>query len=66
MDNWEYKITRFGRIDDETTQLLNKYGNEGWELVSVFEAFKGIESYEPKAYFKRKIIPTTSNNCLKS
>ena len=49
---WEYKVLKFptyglsgGKIkEDELNLQLNKYGNEGWELVSALGSNEGMGS----------------------
>ena len=64
MTDWEYQVIdlyqklfdntrKFPKADDET-KLLNTYGKEGWELISVTEAIFENNILH-KAYFKRKI-----------
>ncbi len=50
---WEYK-TLNGSIRNETNsvQVLNKYGEEGWELVAIEP--KSDDSLVPIYIFKRK------------
>ena len=70
---WEYKVVpvtlevhaarikawREGKRPeiDSVEQALNKYGEEGWELVTVQTLhweFRGLEHEQTIAYFKRK------------
>ncbi|MFC7679199.1 DUF4177 domain-containing protein [Paenibacillus sp. GCM10028914] len=45
MTQWEYRTVKYqtggflgGKVkEDELDELLNKYGYEGWELVSCFD-----------------------------
>ncbi|RHW43329.1 DUF4177 domain-containing protein [Neobacillus notoginsengisoli] len=64
MDKWEYKTIKFkpggflgGKIDEEELETdFNKYGQEGWELVSCFDtSFGQGTSREVIAVMKRKI-----------
>jgi hypothetical protein len=64
MDNWEYMVIDLPHVPAKNeSNLLNIYGNEGWELVCVTEAaFGDVSDIDHKAYFKRKI---NTNNIRK-
>jgi hypothetical protein len=54
MQKWEYKVVNFYTEEDWTKdsikkweRLLNKYGAERWELVSIHDSL---------AYFKRPVM----------
>ena len=55
--NWSYKVVSlastadfWGRVKtDETQQMLNELGRQGWELVSVVQPLQRALT----AYFKR-------------
>lgn len=32
---WEYKCVAISGLGEKTTRVLNEYGREGWELVTV-------------------------------
>jgi hypothetical protein len=63
MDRWEYKTIKFqtkgfwgGVLEESTFNLeLNRYGNEGWEVISCFDTsqHEGI-SRDVVVVFKRK------------
>jgi hypothetical protein len=58
MVKWEYSSVALVKIQKDTglstdTQLLNKYGLEGWELVSVVSVQTNY-GFEIIAYLKRK------------
>lgn len=46
MKKYEYKCVFIIGLSEKTTRILNTYGDDGWELVSVNWAWH---------YFKRKI-----------
>ncbi|WP_270940853.1 DUF4177 domain-containing protein [Romboutsia lituseburensis] len=46
MVKYEYKCVMIIGDSNKTSELLNKYGNEGWELVSVWNTWH---------YFKREL-----------
>jgi hypothetical protein len=46
MKKYEYKCIFIWGAGEKTTRILNKYGKEGWELVSVFWCWH---------YFKRPL-----------
>lgn len=52
MNKWEY-IT-LPLISHATKQILDQWGNEGWELVQVVPGPEGTTN--PIAYMKRKKI----------
>ena len=63
MDRWEYKTIKFalkgftgGILDTEDFDYeLNKYGSQGWELVSCFTSNSSYGySRDAIAVFKRK------------
>ena len=67
MDRWEYLVVDVNqaihkpnenKLNDvnKITEVLNLYGKDGWELVSVteYQSHSGISVYY-KAYFKRAI-----------
>jgi len=63
MEQWEYQTIKFktggflgGKIDPEEFDYeLNKYGSEGWELVSCFDTSKNQgESRDIIVVFKRR------------
>lgn len=47
MTRWEYK---YDLVDRVTESLLNKFGERGWELVTIFQRPDGIN-----LYFKRPV-----------
>lgn len=47
MQNYEYKII----TTSSTTEQLNEWGSEGWDLVSVV-----VDDYTRCYYFKRPIV----------
>lgn len=53
MKKFEYKIEELCRTNEETCSLLNKLGEQGWELVSI-DKRSGIF-----AYFKRCVKAPT-------
>ncbi len=46
LKKYEYKCVSIFGLGEKTTRMLNAYGQEGWELVSVYWAWH---------YFKREI-----------
>lgn len=51
MDKWEYKVDKI-MFDSYTIEdILNKYGEEGWELVSMVDRFGGYKLF----IFKRRL-----------
>jgi hypothetical protein len=63
MEKWEYKTIKFqtggflgGKLDtDEFESMLNKMGEQGWELISCFDTSLGHgASRDVIAVFKRK------------
>ena len=62
MKKYEYKHVRYApgfwiwistkRFDEDYTALLNKYGNEGWELKSSFH--EGFSSHLHLAFAKEQ------------
>jgi hypothetical protein len=40
LNNWEYRVITIGRIwgtkDEQIEEMLNEWGEEGWEAVSVY------------------------------
>ena len=38
MNKCEYKCVFIAGLEEKRTRILNEYGREGWELVSVFWA----------------------------
>lgn len=62
MEQWEYKTMKFktggflgGKVDTEELEVeLNRYGSEGWELVSCFDtSLSQGQSREVIVIFKR-------------
>ncbi len=55
MSKWEYLVEEMDNGDEESQDLLNKLGDEGWELISVTPAVydDGRCEFE-KAFLKRK------------
>jgi hypothetical protein len=61
--NWEYKLVYFGmeNADEdeyekrlhESAHLLNKFGEEGWELITFLPHRMAAESNKYHAVFKR-------------
>lgn len=45
MTKWEYKYELVERVSES---LLNKFGERGWELVTIFQRPEGVS-----LYFKR-------------
>lgn len=60
MVNWEYcKLTVPPSQSADHIDILNKFGADGWELVSVIRYPSGCEgSYARDLYFKRKCFET--------
>jgi len=63
MEQWEYKTLKFmtggffgGKVDEEELELeLNRYGADGWELVSTFDTSQSQgASREIIVVFKRR------------
>lgn len=52
MKKFEYKIIDIEDFQVKYKNALTKYGEEGWELVSVQPLYGSSKSY----YFKREII----------
>jgi hypothetical protein len=50
--NWEYKQLFLSAYED-STQQLNKMGNDGWELVNVAASCPNIENCRLVAFLKR-------------
>ncbi len=64
MDKWEYQVVDFQQrlykvggpnfpSADEETKLLNEYGKDGWELVSVTQTLYEARRFH-SAYLKRR------------
>lgn len=54
MTAWEYKIVRLFTDGDKLIELLNGYGNNGWELITVTAPSQGANGlFDPVAFFKR-------------
>ncbi|MDF2716895.1 MAG: hypothetical protein K0R28_3820 [Paenibacillus sp.] len=63
MEQWEYKTFKYqtggflgGKVDPEEFEAeLNRYGSQGWELVSCFDtAISQGQSRDVIVVFKRK------------
>jgi len=57
---WEYMVILVGYIEEEEMRVLNTYGEEGWELVTVSSAY--YDQSTPTritAYLKRIVTPRT-------
>lgn len=52
-DKYEYKYASLSFSIERSVLVLNKEGEEGWELIKLFEPELGGDSY--KALLKRKI-----------
>jgi nucleotidyltransferase/DNA polymerase involved in DNA repair len=46
MQKWEYKCVAIWGLGGSTTEKLNKYGRDGWELIQVWAVWH---------YFKRPV-----------
>ncbi len=58
MIKWSYKRVTIDILDvlgEGFENTLNKYGNEGWELVSTFDRERGGNSKECFFLFKRQV-----------
>lgn len=64
MDKWEYRTVKFqtggffgGKLDEnEFEVMLNKLGEQGWELISCFDTSQSQgASRDVISVFKRKI-----------
>ena len=55
MKKWKYKVedTQW-EVSWEVEKKLNKFGQNGWELVSVIDYLVGLNSYN-KYFFKREV-----------
>lgn len=51
MKKWKYEIVVFDKITKTSEPVLNLYGMEGWELVTVIRAL-----YYDLAIFKQEVI----------
>ena len=63
MEQWEYKTIKYktggflgGKVDpEEFEEMLNRYGNEGWELISCFDtSISQGQSRDVITIFKRR------------
>ena len=43
MQSWEYSTVPL--IEHATQEILNNWGEEGWELVTVLQGHQGIVAY---------------------
>ncbi|AKG35583.1 DUF4177 domain-containing protein [Paenibacillus durus] len=64
MNRWEYRTVKYktggflgGKLDEEDFEnLLNSYGNDGWELVSCFDtSISQGQTRDVVAIFKRPV-----------
>jgi hypothetical protein len=72
MENWEYMVIPLGwersygeagTKDEEQIKILNRYGGEGWELVSVTVVSRPrSDDKGARVYFKRRIQTPRPND----
>ncbi|MEK3732655.1 MULTISPECIES: DUF4177 domain-containing protein [Paenibacillus] len=63
MEQWEYKTLKYrtggffgGNVKEEDfEEELNRYGMDGWELVSCFDTNMSGQSRDVIVVFKRKV-----------
>ncbi len=66
MAQWEYKIINIRsenyRLDPHAAQEMNRYGEEGWELVAITSVnFKTGATDNIAMVFKRPVSPASSS-----
>ena len=64
MQKWEYQVTKLRSQNKEhLRERLNRFGSEGWELVSVYDSDRtGVGNRQMIGYLKRPIEERSSNS----